>query len=120
QYHSASWSADGKRIYCSSTAEGRDIAGLAEIEVASGNLTYLEKPEHEVEGVVASPKGQWLAYRLNVGGKSELKLRDLKPGTTISPKRLPLGVLARVEVPEADSKVAFVFDGPRHNLDVWI
>ena len=62
----ASWAADGKSIYCSSTADGRDLAGLAQIDVASGKLTYLETPEHEVEAVEASPKGRWLAYRLNI------------------------------------------------------
>src|SRR5262249_31635785 len=33
QYHSACWSADGKSVYCASTAEGRDLAGLARIDV---------------------------------------------------------------------------------------
>jgi dipeptidyl aminopeptidase/acylaminoacyl peptidase len=120
QYHSANWSADGKRIYCSSTAEGRDIAGLAQIDVATGKLTYLETPEHEVEGVVASPKGRWLAYRLNVGGISELKLRDLKTDKAITLKGLPLGVISQVEFAPDDSKLALVFDGPRHNMDVWL
>src|SRR5713101_488631 len=36
QYHSPSWSADGKSIYCASTAGGRDIADLAQIDVATG------------------------------------------------------------------------------------
>src|SRR5438874_2468524 len=35
-YHSAHWSADGQTIYCASTADGRDLAALAQIDVASG------------------------------------------------------------------------------------
>src|SRR5260370_21826796 len=73
QYHSPSWSADGKTIYCASTAGGRDMADLAQIDVASGKLSYLKKEtDHEVERVVASPKGRWLAWQLHVAGKSEL------------------------------------------------
>jgi dipeptidyl aminopeptidase/acylaminoacyl peptidase len=119
QYHSPSWSADGKLVYCASTAGGRDTAGLAQIEAATGKLTYLETPDHEIEGVVASPKGKWLAWHVNVDGKSELKLRDLKSGKTMSP-RMPLGVVAHVEFARDDGMLALVFDGPRHNTDVWV
>ena len=120
QYHSPSWSADGKSIYCAGTAEGRDRTAPAQIDVASGRLQYLEKPDHEVEGVLASPKGRWLAWLVNVEGKSEIKLRDLKSGQTISPSGLPLGVVTQLEFSQDDSKLAFVFDGPRYNMDVWI
>jgi dipeptidyl aminopeptidase/acylaminoacyl peptidase len=120
QYESPAWSADGKTIYCASTAGGRDLTGLAQIDVASGKLSYLETPEHEVEAVEASPRGRWLAYRLNVDGKTELKLRDLKSGKTVSPQGLPLGVVASKEFSPDDSKLALVFDGPRHNGDIWI
>src|SRR5216684_1303935 len=115
QYHSPSWSADGKSIYCASTAGGRDITALARIDLESGRLQYLEKPEHEVEGIIASPKGRWLAWLLNVEGKTEMKLRDLKTGQTISPSGLPLGVVTQLEFSQDDSKLAFVFDGPRYN-----
>jgi dipeptidyl aminopeptidase/acylaminoacyl peptidase len=120
QYHGANWSADGKQVYCASTAGNRDRIGLAAIDVATSELTYLEKTEHEVEHVVASPRGRWLAYGLNVGGKSELKLRDLKSGKTVDAPGLPLGVVSHLEFSQDDSKLAFVFDGPRFNLDVWV
>ncbi len=121
QYHSPSWSADGKVVYCASTAGGRDMADLAEIDFASGELTHLMKEAaHEVEGVVASPKGRWLAWLLNVDGKSEIKLRDLKTGQMQAPTGLPLGVISQLEFSQDDSKLAFVLDGPRYNMDIWI
>ena len=98
----------------------RDLLALAQIDVAGGKLTYLETPEHEVEGVRASPRGRWLAWLLNVGGKSELRLRDLKNDKTQTLPGLPLGVVHQLEFAEDDSKLALVFDGPRHNMDVWI
>jgi len=120
QYHSPCWSADGKSIYCASTAGDKDLAGLAQIDVGTGEISYLETPEHEVGGVLASPKGRWLAWLINVDGKSVLKLRDLKSGKTIEAPDLPLGVVSQLEFSRDDHKLAFAFDGPRHNLDVWI
>src|SRR5262249_10838894 len=120
QYHSPSWSADSKAVYCASTAGGRDLTALARIDVGTGKLTYLETPEHEVENVLASPKGRWLAWLLNVGRRSELKLGDLKNGQTFTAPGLPLGVVAQMEFAEDDGKLALAFDGPRYNMDVWI
>jgi dipeptidyl aminopeptidase/acylaminoacyl peptidase len=120
QYESPRWSADGKHVWCTSTAENRDLSGLADIEVASGKLTFIDTPQHEVERVQPSPKGRWLAYLLNVGGQSELKLRDLKTEKSTTVRGLPLGVITDLEFAPDDSKLAFVFDGPRHNLDVWL
>jgi dipeptidyl aminopeptidase/acylaminoacyl peptidase len=120
QYHSPCWSADGKAVYCSSTEGGRDLAGLARIEVASGKLTYLDKSEHEVGSVAASRRGRWLAWLVNVGGKSELRVRDLKTGKTRTMPGLPLGVISHLEFAPDDTRLAFVFNGPRHNPDVWL
>jgi dipeptidyl aminopeptidase/acylaminoacyl peptidase len=120
QYHSPYWSVDGKFIYCASTAEGRDLAGLAQIDVPTGKLIYLETTEHEVEGVYVSPKGRWLAWLLNVDGKSVLNLRELSTGKVFSPPDLPLGVISTIEFSQDDNHLAFVLDGPRYNMDIWI
>jgi dipeptidyl aminopeptidase/acylaminoacyl peptidase len=120
QYHSPTWSGDGKHVYCVSTAEGRDLPGLARIEIATGDLKFIETPKHEVESVVISPKGRWLAWLGNVGGKSELKLRDLRNDRVITPPNLALGVITEIVFSQDDTKAALVFDGPRFNPDVWL
>jgi dipeptidyl aminopeptidase/acylaminoacyl peptidase len=120
QYHRPHWSADGKSVYCLSTDGGRDLVGLARIDLDSGKLAYVETPEHEIEAVLPSPKGTWLAWVVNVGGKSDLKLRHLKSGKTLSAPGLPLGVITHLEFAPDDGRLAFVFDGPRYNLDVWL
>ena len=121
QYHSPSWSADGKSIYCASTAGGRDLLDLAQIDIATGKLTYLmKKSAHEVERVLASPKGRWLIWIMNVEGKTEIGLLDLKNSQQIPLPDPPLGVIGEVEFNKDDSKLALVLDGPRYNMDVWI
>ena len=119
-YGSPYWSADGKAVYCISTAEGRDLAGLARIDVETGKPAYVETPDHEVEAVLPSPKGRWLAWLVNVDGRSELKLRDLKTGKLYDAPGLPAGVVPYLEFSPDDERLAFVFDGPRYNADVWV
>jgi dipeptidyl aminopeptidase/acylaminoacyl peptidase len=119
QYHSPCFSHDGKAIWCASTDEGRDLLGLARIDIPTVKITYHDTPEHDVEGVAVSPKGRWLAWLVNEGGKSVLKLRDLKERVTY-PADLPLGVISGLAFAPDDSRLAFTFDGPRHNLDVWV
>jgi dipeptidyl aminopeptidase/acylaminoacyl peptidase len=120
QYHNAHWSADGKAIWCASTADGRDLPGLARIDLADGKLTYVETPPHEVDGLLASRHGRWLAWLANNNGRSELKLRDLVSGQTYPAPDLPLGVISHLAFSRDDERLAFVFDGPRYNFDVWL
>jgi dipeptidyl aminopeptidase/acylaminoacyl peptidase len=120
QYQSPAWSADGKSVYCVSTAGDRDLPGLARIDLDTGKLKYVETPEHEVEVVLVSPQGRWLLWRLNVGGRSELRLRDLKNDRTRTWPDMPLGVVTGMEFSRDDGRLALVFDGPQHNPDVWV
>ncbi len=120
QYHHPRWSADSQKIYCTSTAEDHDLAGLAVIEVASGKLAYLLTPDHEVESVAVSPFGKKdkLSVLLNVEGRSELRLNGQKPKDAV---KLPgLGVVDQVEFSPDGLGLAVVFSGPRFNSDVWI
>jgi dipeptidyl aminopeptidase/acylaminoacyl peptidase len=120
EYFNAHWSGDGKAVYCGSTAGGRDRAALARIDVSSGKLSYVVTPENEIDAVALSPKGRWLAWTVNAGGKSELHLRDLKGGKTIHAPGLPLGVVSGLTFAPDEARLAFVLSGPRHNPDVWL
>jgi dipeptidyl aminopeptidase/acylaminoacyl peptidase len=120
RYESPHWSADGRSIYCVSTAQERDLAGLARIDVASGKSTSLETPGHEVEGVLPSPRGRWLAWLVNAGGASQLRLTDLQSQRTRSAPGLPLGVVSGLAFAWDDRRLAFAFNGPRYNSDVWV
>lgn len=120
QYESARWAADGKSVFCVSTHGGRDLAGLAQIDVTSGNVAYLHDLDHEVEAVEVSPKHGLLAFLVNVDGKSTLRLHHLAGGQNLATPELPLGVISQLEFSRDGTKLAFVLDGPRHNSDIWI
>ncbi len=120
QYEEGKWSADGKSIWCVTTAGGADRQTLARIDLDPVKIHFpLEAPEHEVEDVQVSPKGRWLAWTTNVEGKSVLQLRDLKGGQ-VTKAELPLGVINGVEFSRDDSRLALTLAGPRHNSDVWV
>jgi dipeptidyl aminopeptidase/acylaminoacyl peptidase len=120
QYHHAQWNAAGGSVWCTTTKGGRDFAGIASLEPASGKIEWLETPEQEIDALEASPKGRWLAWVVNADGRSILKLRDLRLGKNVAVPELPLGVIGQLQFSRDDSKLALVFDGPRYNPDVWV
>jgi dipeptidyl aminopeptidase/acylaminoacyl peptidase len=120
QYHYPSWSGDGKSVYCASTAEGRDLMGLAKIDIATSKLTYLETPENEVEAVYSSPKGRWLLWRTNVAGASKLYIRDLLGNAKDELKLPSVGVIQDLVFAPNDSRLGMVFDSSRQNLDIHL
>src|SRR5262249_33489401 len=91
QYHSAHFSHDGNTVFCVSSAGGKDLPGIARIEVETKKLTWVANPKHEIDSVRQSPKGKWLAWLANVGGRSELVLQDRKFDRVVKAP-LPLGV----------------------------
>lgn len=120
QYEQGKWSADGKSIWCVTTAGGNDRQVLARIDLDPVKIHFeKETAEHEVEDVEISPKGRWLAWLSNVDGKSVLHLRDLK-GSQTRTADLPLGVVSQLRFAPDDSRLALTLTGPRHNSDVWI
>ncbi|GAA4908344.1 dipeptidyl aminopeptidase/acylaminoacyl peptidase [Stackebrandtia albiflava] len=65
------WSADGTAVFVS-TDHGRDLLGLARLDVTSGDVTWLHRPEHEVVAVAVSPSGGRLAWGVTVAGRTEI------------------------------------------------
>jgi dipeptidyl aminopeptidase/acylaminoacyl peptidase len=119
QYHSPAWSADGKAVYCASTAKGRDLTGLARIDVSSGELAYVETPKHEVEFVHVSPKGRWTTWLTNEDGKAIFHFPDAtdKRNGTYQPTPCVIPGMASAQ---DDGRLALVFDSPRQNPDIFL
>jgi dipeptidyl aminopeptidase/acylaminoacyl peptidase len=120
QYHHAQWKATGGGIWCTTTKGGRNFARVASIDPATGEVEWIDTPDQEIDTLKASPKGRWLAWVLNAGGRSVLKLRDLRSGKNVAVPEMPLGVISQLEFSRDDARLAFVFDGPRYNSDIWV
>lgn len=92
-YHGAAWSAAGDGLILA-TDQGRDLVGLAYLDLTSGSLRWLDTPEWDVEALALSPDRRSVAYSVNVDGCSELRCLDLITGTCRElPEGLPPGVI---------------------------
>ena len=131
-YESPAWAADGQGLYLA-TDQGRDLVGLAALDLATQALTFLDAPDWDVEAVALAPDGRHLAYTVNVDGRSELRLRDAATGARRpTPPGLPAGgidVLPVSRDPQAGSPLAWAPDSRRLAVsvssstdvpDVWI
>ncbi len=89
RFESLVWSADDRRIY-GVTDLDRERLIAASLDPASGELTPLVEADWDVEAVSPSHDGRWLAYAVNVGGASEVYVRDARGGHDLSVP-LPMG-----------------------------
>lgn len=123
-YIDARWAPDGEGIYVL-TDRDREFLAPARLDLDTGATELLEETEWDAEALALSPDGRWLAYALNVDGYSHLILRDLRRGDRMRVEGLPPGVVGarldthRVEFSPDGARLAFSFEGARHNPDIW-
>jgi dipeptidyl aminopeptidase/acylaminoacyl peptidase len=120
QFQSAVWSHDGRKVYCVSTFQGRDLTQLAEIDAESGTVRFPHETMWEVERVDVSSKGKYLLQFQNVDGLSRLRLRSPESIDSYEELAIPVGVVSAAEFARDEKSVAIAHDGPRHNSDIWI
>ncbi len=118
RYLSPKWSHDGKSVYLLTDLHG-DFLSLARIDLATGGLTFVEKPDWDVDGYALSPDGKWLAAAINSDGVSRLAAVPLAGASPVA-AGLPLGVIEHMEFSPDGRRLTFDLTGPRHNSDVWV
>jgi dipeptidyl aminopeptidase/acylaminoacyl peptidase len=110
------------------TNRDTDVVSVAQLDLASLDLTTLVDVGWDVEDFALSPDGRQLAYHVNVDGYSELYVRDLRSRQTRS-IQLPGGVIARGFVGNwhdtlawspSGAHVAFSLTTPRETQNVWL
>lgn len=113
------WSADGTRIFVL-TDLGGDFLSLAMLEVASGELNFIRRPDWDVESAAVSRDEAWLAWSVNQAGISRLFVQRGRHGRPKALTNLPAGVIGRLAFSPEGRCLAFEFTGPLNNPDVWV
>jgi dipeptidyl aminopeptidase/acylaminoacyl peptidase len=118
-YLPGSWAADGSGFYLM-TDEGREFMGLAFFSLAAGTYEWVETPDWDVEEVVASADGRYLAWTVNEDGYSRLFVRDLSTGDLVDLPDVPSGVISTFTAARAGGKLAFRLSRPDHPTEVYV
>ena len=130
-YHNISFlqnvfSPDGNSIY-TITDQGRDFANPAQLNLATGEVTFLTDHAWDSTAMVLSPTGTHLAYEINENGYSKLFIRELATAQEYEIKGLPVGIVTGLglwlsnPVWSSDGQqLAFSFNSPVHNADIWV
>lgn len=117
RYFSPAYSADGASIIVC-TDRGADKMYIARLDLATGAWETLIESRWEVDGLVCSRDGRWLAYALNVDGASELYVYDLETRET-RPVPLPATGPGMVMSGSGMIDASFSPDGDRLVYSYW-
>jgi dipeptidyl aminopeptidase/acylaminoacyl peptidase len=116
-HQSAQFSSDGKTLYVLSNQDHQYLSLLA-IHLETGDYTWLDEQEWDLEELALSHDGKFLAYSVNEGGISKGMLRNEKSGDSTC-WEIPPGVIEQFTFSPDDSKLAFVFNGATNPSDIW-
>ena len=86
----ARWTHDGSRLLLATDADG-EWPGLASLDVETGALEWLARPEGDVERLALAKRGDRAAYAVNRDGWTEIRLRELATGEERTLGGLPEG-----------------------------
>jgi dipeptidyl aminopeptidase/acylaminoacyl peptidase len=126
-YEAPRFAPDGRALYVLSNRD-RERLAPAELRLYAGvdadghtPLRWLADPAWEAEATLTlSADGQMLAWALNEDGRSRLMFTDPRTGEQAPAPALPIGVVEGLTwVPDA-GRVAFGFNGTRHNGNIWV
>ncbi|MBI3464005.1 MAG: S9 family peptidase, partial [Planctomycetes bacterium] len=119
KYLHPKWSADGKSVYVLTDFHG-DFLSLAQIDLATGGLTFIDRPQWDIEAFELSKDGKWLAVSVNQDGASHLVAMRIDVGGSPIVAKLPTGVVEHLTFGPDGKRVVFDLNGPGNNLDVWV
>lgn len=118
RYSGFAWTPDGAGFYVV-TDQDRELTALAYFDLARRELRIVDAPDVEVEDVAITNDGQFLAWILNDGGYSRLRVRNLRTGADVAPPELPQGTYTIRWAPRAPI-AAIAITGPRVPGDIWV
>ena len=106
---------EGRGLYLA-TNLGREFAGLAYLDLESGEIKYLYEPSWDVELVEVSPRGT-VAFTVNVEGWSELYI--YRPGSKPFKVNLPKGWITGM-CWSPNGRLAVALSTPTHPSNIYL
>ncbi len=118
-YGDAAFSGDGESVFVV-TDEDSNFRRILEIDLETGDKRVVT-PAHDwdVSGFDLSPDGRTLAYTINAGGVSEIRLIDAATGQARPAPELPYGIVGGLEFDDAGERLGFTFTSPTSSGDAW-
>jgi dipeptidyl aminopeptidase/acylaminoacyl peptidase len=121
-YNNAAWLPDGSGFYLSSNQD-RDKANLAFYDARAKQLKFIEDSPQELDdetGIAVDRGGKYLFYAWNDGGASSVRIRNLQSNKIDIFRGLPRGTVGGGSFSAEGSRVAFDYNSPAINSDVWL
>jgi dipeptidyl aminopeptidase/acylaminoacyl peptidase len=100
------------------TNQDREFFGLAMIQIANKQFTWLECGEWDLEDLVMNQDKNKLAFSMNEGGISKGFLVDLERSNLYN-WETPMGVIYNLRFSPEHQKLGFVLNGPAFPPDIW-
>jgi dipeptidyl aminopeptidase/acylaminoacyl peptidase len=125
-YSAVHYSPDGRTLYLL-TDRDRELLVPAALDLAqpvpSGTHAPMrilaEYPVPLDDDLALSPNGNLLAWSLNEDGSSRLVFWDVPGARELPAPSLPSGVMEGLRWSPDDTRIAFSFNGTRHNGNIW-
>jgi len=112
-------SADGRSVYAL-TDRDREFAALARLDLRRPAWSLVWEEPWDIDHLALSPDGRLAALVVNEGGVGRLKVLRLRDRTVVALPALPAGWVTQPAWSNDGRYVAFTFESPRHNPDVWV
>ncbi|WP_300527572.1 alpha/beta fold hydrolase [Maricaulis sp.] len=103
------------------TDANSDFRRVVRMDVETGEMTPVT-PDHgwDVQGMDLSPDGRTLAYVLNAGGVSQLRMMDIRSGDQLDAPELPIGLIGGMRWDDAGERIGFTLNAATSPSDAWI
>jgi dipeptidyl aminopeptidase/acylaminoacyl peptidase len=124
QYGDVYFTRDGSALLLG-TNDKREFYSVSRLNLQTKRIETLDDTPQDLAGTTLSSDGRMFAYTINRDGFYELYVREMsadgKLGAKTEAVKLPgKGLASGLRFSEDNRKLAFVFNAPRYNGDVWL
>jgi dipeptidyl aminopeptidase/acylaminoacyl peptidase len=117
-YGSPQFDKEGLNIYVL-TNRDREFVGIAKYNLASGEWSWIETPEADIDVLTLSPDGTGYAYSENMSGLSGFNFVNVAKDKRVGAYRLPEGIIRDMEFSPDSRFIAITYGSATKPFDVW-